>query len=109
MSSISKVSNLKKLRQALESIASGSYSLDEAYNDTMERLKTQHGGMEAESIILLSFVTHTSIDLTVSELEHAMAIEVDESSFDTDNISDLREAINSCGGLVAIDPEDDKV
>ncbi|OBT64762.1 hypothetical protein VE03_06549 [Pseudogymnoascus sp. 23342-1-I1] len=109
MNSISKVSNPKKLRQALESIASGSYSLDEAYNDTMERLKTQYGGMEAESIILLSFVTHTSRDLTVSELEHAMAIEVDESSFDSDNISDLKEAINSCGGLVSIDPEDDKV
>ncbi|KFY15835.1 hypothetical protein V492_01728 [Pseudogymnoascus sp. VKM F-4246] len=109
MNSISKIPNRKKLNQALESIASGSYTLDEAYNDTMERLKTQYGGMQAESIILLSFVTHASRELTVSELEHAMAIEVDEPSFDTDNISDLREAIDSCSGLVAIDPEDEKV
>lgn len=109
MGTISKVSNAKKLKQALESIASGGYSLDEGYNDTMKRLKAQYGGMQAESIILLSFVTHASRELTVSELEHALAIEVDEPSFDTDNISDLREVIDSCSGLLEIDPEDQKV
>lgn len=109
MSTISKVSNAKKLKKALESIASGGYSLDEGYNDTMKRLRAQYGGMQAESIILLSFVTHASRELTVPELEHALAIEVDESSFDTDNISDLREVIDSCSGLLEIDPEDQKV
>jgi hypothetical protein len=109
MSAISKVPNRKKLNQALESIASGGYSLDDGYNDTMKRLKAQSSGMPTDSIILLSFVTHASRELTVSELEHALAIEVDESSFDTDNISDLREAIDSCSGLLEIDPEDQKV
>ncbi|ELR04453.1 hypothetical protein GMDG_06766 [Pseudogymnoascus destructans 20631-21] len=109
MSAISKVSNRKKLNQALESIASGGYSLDDGYNDTMKRLKAQSSGMLTDSIILLSFVTHASRELTVSELEHALAIEVNESSFDTDNISDLREAIDSCSGLLEIDPEDQKV
>jgi hypothetical protein len=109
METISKISNLKKLKRALESMASGSYSLDDAYNDTMERIKTQPDGMQADSIILLSFVTHASRALTVSELEHALAIEVDEPFFDTDNISDLREAIDSCSGLVEIDPEDQTV
>ncbi|OAF61513.1 hypothetical protein VC83_01953 [Pseudogymnoascus destructans] len=104
MSAISKVSNRKKLNQALESIASGGYSLDDGYNDTMKRLKAQSSGMLTDSIILLSFVTHASRELTVSELEHALAIEVNESSFDTDNISDLREAIDSCSGLLEIDP-----
>ena len=109
MSTISKASNLKKLKRALESIASNNYSLDEAYNVTMERLKAQDGGIQAESITLLSFITHASRELTVSELEHALAIEVDEAGFDTDNISDLREAIDSCSGLLEISAEDQKV
>ncbi|KFY42331.1 hypothetical protein V494_02458 [Pseudogymnoascus sp. VKM F-4513 (FW-928)] len=109
MSTISKVPNRKKLRQALELIESGTYSLDEGYNDTMKRLKAQEGGAQAESIILLSFVAHASRELTVSELEHALAIEVEEPFFDTDNISDLREAIDSCSGLLEIDPDDQRV
>lgn len=109
MNTISQVKNTKVFKQALASIASRGYSLDEAYNDTMKRLKTQYGGMQADSMILLSIITHASRDLTVSELEHALAIEVTESSFDTDNISDLRETIDSCSGLVDIDPEDQKV
>ncbi|KFZ02901.1 hypothetical protein V502_11411 [Pseudogymnoascus sp. VKM F-4520 (FW-2644)] len=102
MSTISKASNTKKLKQALESISSNNYSLDKAYNDTMERLKAQDGRIQAEWIILLSFITHASRELTVSELEHALAIEVD-------NISDLREAIDFCSGLVEIDAEDQRV
>lgn len=109
MSTISKASNPKKLKQALESIASNNYSLDKAYNATIERLKAQDGGILEESIILLSFVTHASRELTVSELEHALAIEINESSFETDNISDLREVIDSCSGLLEIDPEDQRV
>jgi hypothetical protein len=109
MNTISTVSNPKRLKRALESIADGSYSLDEAYNDTMRRLKSQHGGFDAESMVLLAFVTHASRDLTVLELEHALAIEVNEPFFDRDNISDLEAVIDSCSGLVTIDPEERKV
>src|SRR4051794_40116488 len=109
MDTISKIPNLKKLKQALESIASGGYSLDDAYNDTMKRMKAQPREMQDESVILLSFVAHASRALTFSELEHAMAIEVNESSFDTDNISDLRVLIDSCSGLIEVDIEDQTV
>ena len=47
--------------------------------------------------------------LTTKELQHALAVELDDEEFDSDNLPDIRDLVSNCCGLVTIDSENDVI
>lgn len=53
----------------------------------------------------LSWITCAKRPLTSTELQHALALEEGQSTFDMNNVSDMEDIISVCAGLVAVDKE----
>ena len=54
---------------------------------------------------VLSWITCAKRPLATSELQHALAIELGESSLDEDNIPQIEDMVSVCAGLVTVDEE----
>ena len=53
----------------------------------------------------LSWITHAKRPLTTRELQHALAVEVGESEFNEENLSEIDDIVSVCAGLVTVDEE----
>ena len=96
---------IKKIKVALESMPN---ELDELYRQTVERIRRQPGDDGELGMKVLSWVIHAKRPLRVKEIQHALAVEVDEdedSSYqmDSDNILSPQSLTDLCAGLVVID------
>jgi len=82
-------------------------ALDQAYEQAMKRIE----GQVADSYILakqiLSWITCARRPLTTLELRHALAVEINESELDEDNLPDIEDMVSACAGLVTIDRQSD--
>ena len=97
---------IKKIKLALESMPK---ELDELYRQTVERIRRQPGDDGVLGMKVLSWVTHAKRPLGVEEIQHALAVEVDEDEdsshqMDFDNILSPQSLTDLCAGLVVIDP-----
>ncbi|OBT84412.1 hypothetical protein VE02_07114 [Pseudogymnoascus sp. 03VT05] len=72
----------KAIRAALEKLPTGSEAYDYAYKEAMR-------------------------PLTTLELQHALAVEIGQSSLDEENLPDIEDVVSVCAGLVTIDEESD--
>lgn len=54
---------------------------------------------------VLSWITCAKRPLTMSELQHALAIELGDSSLDEDNLPQIEDMVSVCAGLVTVDEE----
>lgn len=77
---------------------------DAAYDNVMERIEGQTTDKRNMAMHILSWITCAQRSITAVELQHALAVEVDESYFDEDNMPDLNEMFTVCAGLVVQDP-----
>jgi ankyrin repeat protein len=82
-------------------------ALDQAYEQAMKRIQAQ----VADSYILakqvLSWITCARRPLTTLELRDALAVEMNESELDQDNLPDIEDMVSACAGLVTIDLQGD--
>ena len=70
----------------------------------------EHARGDAElALATLSWILRSKRPLKSSELQYALAIEPDESNFDSDNLMDVAEALSLCAGLVTVDQETEVV
>ncbi|KFY29750.1 hypothetical protein V493_02257 [Pseudogymnoascus sp. VKM F-4281 (FW-2241)] len=97
----------KAVRTALKSLPSGSNAYDDAYKDAMARIEGQLLDQKDLARQVLSWITGAKRPLTTSELQHALAIELDESSLDEDNLPQIEDMVSVCAGLVTVDEESD--
>jgi hypothetical protein len=94
--------NITEVRKALKNLPK---DVDETYDEAMERIEQQNEADEALAKRVLCWVTHARRPLTVSELQHALAIVNGTTALDLDNITD-EEILNSiCAGLLVINDE----
>lgn len=91
------------MKLALEKLLKGSDALKLAYNSAVERIDAQKSGLKELADQVLSWITIARRPLRTEELQHALAIELDEAHIDEDNFSDIEEMIGVCAGLVTID------
>jgi len=54
---------------------------------------------------VLSWITCTKRPLTTMELQHAIAVEINESNLDEDNLTEIEDMVSVCAGLVTGDKE----
>ncbi|KAK6514669.1 hypothetical protein TWF281_004866 [Arthrobotrys megalospora] len=79
--------------------------LADAYDQTMNRVLGQKAGFRQLAESVLQWVIYANRLLTVSELQHALGVEVNESELDKENLPQVEEIISVCAGLVIADKE----
>lgn len=77
--------------------------LGRAYGQAMQRIQSQKAGFRALAERVLSWIICAKRQLTTVELQHALAIELDELALDMDNIPEVGDMVSVCAGLVTID------
>ena len=87
----------------MKSLPSGSNAYDDAYKDAMDRIEGQLLDQKVLAWQVLSWITCAKRPLTMSELQHALAIELGESSLDEDNLPQIEDMVSVCAGLVTVD------
>ena len=73
----------------------------------MERIESQIADSQKLAKQILSWITCAVRPITTLELQYALAVEVSESEFDTENLSDVEDIISVCAGLVTVDEQSD--
>jgi ankyrin repeat protein len=94
---------------SLSALSEGLQTLEKAYEDAIGRLKSQLPGDAALAVQVLTWIIYAERPLTTTELCHALAVEVNEASLDSDNIPDIEDIVSVCAGLVSIDKDSDIV
>jgi Ankyrin repeats (3 copies)/Ankyrin repeat len=86
-------------------LVTGSGAYDHAYEDAMERINGQVKDQEELAKQVLSWITCAKRQLTTTELQHALRVEVGESKLDEENFPQIEDILSICAGLVTIDEE----
>ncbi len=95
----------KAVKKALEKLPTGSDALDVAYSHAMQRVEAQKPGFRHLAKRAMSWIVYACRLLTITELRHALAIEIGASELDEENLDDIGDVVSVCCGLVTIDPE----
>jgi len=95
----------KAIRTALGKLATGNNAYDIAYKDAIERIEGQVKHQYELAKQVLSWITCAKRPLYISELQHALAVEVGEAELDEENLPQIEDMISVCAGLVTIDEE----
>ncbi|KAK5993398.1 Ankyrin repeat domain-containing protein 50 [Cladobotryum mycophilum] len=81
--------------------------LERAYIQTMKRVGDQKKGFQELAQNVLQLITCARRPLKTSEIQHALAVKVDEHKFDEENIIQIGLMVSVCAGLVTVDEESD--
>lgn len=71
----------------------------------MQRIQMQQGDLPRDAAVILSWIVKAKRQLTVAELQHALAVEVDTEELDEANVPTAKHIIRACAPLVTIDEE----
>ncbi|RYC55361.1 hypothetical protein CHU98_g10849 [Xylaria longipes] len=82
---------------------------DTAYNHAMVQIEGQLQNPTRRAKQVLSWIACAKRPLTKLELQHALAVEIDELHIDIDNIRHVTDLVSVCAGLVIVDEESDIV
>ncbi|SJL14282.1 uncharacterized protein ARMOST_17738 [Armillaria ostoyae] len=99
MDSLAQTTTPKILQVALGKLPDNMAS---AYNKTLERVNSQGEYDRELAYRVFGWIALTRCPLTVSELQHALAVEPDTKTLDPDNICSEDLLGSVCGGLVII-------
>lgn len=104
-------SNEKGIWRMLEEFRTGSQSnaYDHAYNETVSRIERQGANASGLAKKTIGWVINAKRSLTIAELEHALAIELETSEFDETNVTDAEQLTSYCCGLVLVDEQTTEV
>lgn len=92
----------RHIKKALKSLPEGLFN---AYDDAMDRFGAQ-GQYDIEiALRLMHWVFYAHRPLTILEIEHALAVEIEDPEFDPDGILEIDKLISSCAGMVVINEE----
>ncbi|RWA04227.1 hypothetical protein EKO27_g10877 [Xylaria grammica] len=94
---------MKAIRKALEKLATGSNAYDTAYDYTMKRIGGQLQEQANRANQVLSWITCAERPLTELELQHALAVEINEPELDKDNLPQIKDVVSVCAGLITVD------
>jgi ankyrin repeat protein len=101
---------IKGFDGSLSDPAAGSTAAyDLAYEASMDRIMTQHTEDSKLAIRVLMWISLSPSTLTITDLQHAMAVECGSVAFDPENMVDGNELMSLCVGLVIIRSDDGMV
>ncbi|TEY74291.1 hypothetical protein BOTCAL_0074g00210 [Botryotinia calthae] len=97
----------RAVKTALKNLPNGYEAYDHAYKAAIERIECQVADSQELAEQVLSWITCAKRPLTTAELRHALAVEVDQSEADEENVPEIDDIVAVCAGLVTIDEESD--
>ncbi|CAO2648680.1 Nn.00g079470.m01.CDS01 [Neocucurbitaria sp. VM-36] len=100
LNSLASYDNLRQLRKALTTLP---IDYDSTFEDAIKRVKQQGNHISKRAMQMLSWVTNAYQPLTLTELQHALAVEIGAPEFYPDAIVDSNHLVSICCGLVAVD------
>ena len=89
----------------LKKVATTGVDLDNVYDKTLRRIKEQGGGRSRLGMEVLMWVSHAERPLRIDELCHALAIKMEASDLDLENVRPQDTVLRSCLGLAVVDSE----
>ncbi|KAF8856206.1 hypothetical protein BDZ45DRAFT_705761 [Acephala macrosclerotiorum] len=95
----------KKVRDALKKLPTGSEAYDYAYQNAMERIERQAVDEKELAMQVLSWIVCAKRPLKTTELQHALAVEIDEPELDEENFPEIENMVSICAGLVTVDED----
>ncbi|KAI9671036.1 MAG: hypothetical protein M1831_005121 [Alyxoria varia] len=94
--------NRRQIKATLNSLPDG---LSAAYNDAMDRIKAQDQDRSSIAFKIIHWIFFAFRPLTASEINHALAVEEDDSDLDPDGIPEDNHLISSCVGMVVVNEQ----
>ena len=92
--------NLRGIRRALQRLPSDLYT---TYNEALRRIEGQGRQKAKRAEQLLSWILHAEEPLTIRELQHALAIEPDDTFLDAEALPDEEYLVSVCAGMVVVE------
>ena len=89
----------------LQKVATTGVDLDSVYAQTLQRIREQKGGWSRLGMEVLMWVSHAERPLRIDELCHALAVDMQATDLDPENIRPQDTVLGSCLGLAVIDAE----
>ena len=87
----------------LQKVATTGVDLDSVYAQTPERIREQKGDRSRLGMEVLMWVSHAVRPLGISELCHALAVEMESTDLGPENIRPQDTVLGSCLGLAVVD------
>ena len=89
-------------RLALDKMTKG-LGLQDAYDNTLERIRRQGGSKSRFGVEVLMWISHSERPFRSQELCHALGVELGAEDFSTQNVLSIRTLLGYTLGLVTID------
>src|SRR5204862_913622 len=102
MDSLAKEDNRRGVRRALQNLPN---ELNKTYDGAIKRIQGQDCQKVKRAEQVLSWVSYALRQLTVKEIQYALAVEPDDTDMDEEGLPDEGVLVSACAGLVIIDPE----
>ena len=103
MNAIQSQQTKRDIKNALQKLAKGEKELDKAYQQTMERIRSQEGGSKKLAERTLAWIIHAKRPLSMTELLHALAVRPHDTKLDGDGLTSVEFLLSVCAGLVRLD------
>ena len=100
-----------KIKQALKALPSGSGTgtIEKAYEGALHRINSQPDSQQEIARKILTWISYAQRPLSISELQHALAVEPNTLMVETCRFLRREELTLYCAGLVIIDEKSDMV
>ncbi|KAJ7443981.1 ankyrin repeat-containing domain protein [Mycena latifolia] len=98
--SLATKNTVKAVREALQHLPK---DLNHTYEEAMTRIKNQNEDDRQLALQALTWVAYAKRPLSVAELREALAIELDATTLDVDNLLDIDIVLSICAGLIIVD------
>ncbi|KAF2475263.1 uncharacterized protein BDR25DRAFT_254152, partial [Lindgomyces ingoldianus] len=95
----------KDVKSTLAKLSKGSAALDNAYKGALIRIEGQLEDDYERAKNVLSWIAFAKRPLTTAEICCALAVEVEKTELDPENICDVEDLVSVCAGLVVVDQE----
>ncbi|KAF3284216.1 hypothetical protein TWF970_011436 [Orbilia oligospora] len=97
------------ITQTLGNLPKGLDAYITAYDEAMDRIIHGSKNLAQLAISVLSWITCAKRPLVTSELQHALAIQIEDHDLDVDDLIPIKDIISVCAGLVVVDKESDTI
>jgi len=89
----------------LKKVSTTGVDLESVYAQTLQRIREQKGDRSRLGVEVLMWVSHAKRPLTIGELCHALAVEIESTDLDPENICPRDTVLASCLALIVVDEE----
>ena len=98
--------NLRQIKMDLKTLPQG---LDLAYKGVMDRIDAQSAAHATLAKRLLCWLIYAVRPLRIDELQHALAVEINDTSFDPDGVTNKSLLVSVCAGMVVLQENDNLI